>query len=305
MATLGFASEKMYETPDEFFGWLQLILLAIDVLDLIWTQTVRMFMAYRFVRDLQKIVEPEAASACCGSKFAGNLLPKAFFTILGNTFLFMFMIYLMGAQMLTENYTSEDYSMKYRSILLMLCLIFLPLFSILLFLIANSYWVVEILITVNLRLSQSDELQKKLQSDHNTMMVDAVGYAMDKAQNTQQRLDDIQNISTTKKVLYALSEFPVILMLLLWEAMVLCVCLAFGGYENTANNIYVISGFGLVTIIANWHLILLVVVMNGSLVVILPGVVLYPLSLMLCFWKKPTVSPEEDEDRMIREGTIL
>ena len=47
MAAVAFATEKMYTEPKDAFGWIQLILLIIDVIELVWTQTVRLMMTYK------------------------------------------------------------------------------------------------------------------------------------------------------------------------------------------------------------------------------------------------------------------
>ena len=63
MAAVGFATEKMYNEPEDAFGWIQLILLIIDVIELVWTQTVRLKMTYKVS---VKIAEPQKQKVFIG-----------------------------------------------------------------------------------------------------------------------------------------------------------------------------------------------------------------------------------------------
>ena len=297
MATLGFASDKMYTKPANALAWTQVILLTIDVLDLLWTQSVRLYMIYQLFADLKDTMksdeDEESKKSCCSSADAGGLLMRGYVTIVGNAVLFLLQVVLMGAQMNAENLqTSKHYYMGYRSGMQAFCLIVLPLYSMFMFVVANSYWVMELLIMLNLKVGTSPDFQKKYDSD--VVVSDAVGFCMARAETTKDRLADIQSLSKSKKVLYGLSDARIIVLLLIWVALVCMVLFTFDAFENPIYDSLALGSFAVVAAVSNYQLVALVVTMVVTTPVLAVGMAVYPVSMMICFWKKPTIDPEDD-----------
>ena len=67
------------------------------------------------------------------------MLPRAFLTGTGNTCLYMYFLYMMTIQNHKENFEPEDYRMEWRSGVICLALIVLPLYSVLLFFVSQHF----------------------------------------------------------------------------------------------------------------------------------------------------------------------
>ena len=237
--------------------------------------------------------DEESKKSCCSSADAGGLLMRGYVTIVGNAVLFLLQVVLMGAQMNAENLqTSKHYYMGYRSGMQAFCLIVLPLYSMFMFVMANSYWVMELLIMLNLKVGTSPDFQKKYDSD--VVVSDAVGFCMARAETTKDRLADIQSLSTSKKVLYGLSDARIIVLLLIWVALVCMVLFTFDAFENPIYDSLALGSFAVVAAVSNYQLVALVVTMVVTTPVLAVGMAVYPVSMMICFWKKPTIDPEDD-----------
>ena len=160
------------------------MLLGIDLIDLLWTQALRMYMLYKLIKDINKILNPNQEANCCSYSIGGSILPRAYITVLGNTLIFLFLIFMLGAQMHQENLEQQAYRMTWKSGLLTASLIVLPIHTMVLFLVANSYWVLEMFIKINLQISKSEEFQKKLEEDCGASVSDVVNFAVYKGSKT-------------------------------------------------------------------------------------------------------------------------
>ena len=56
-----------------------------------------MWILYNLMKDVHTILAPEKdISGFKGLKFAGSLLPRAYFTVLGNTVVFLYIMSMLG-----------------------------------------------------------------------------------------------------------------------------------------------------------------------------------------------------------------
>ena len=56
IAIVGFATEKMYLEPANTLGYFQIVFLCLDTIYLFGTQIIRMYMFYKLLKDLKKIM---------------------------------------------------------------------------------------------------------------------------------------------------------------------------------------------------------------------------------------------------------
>lgn len=250
-------------------------------------------MLYKLIQDINKILKPDEKSTCCSYTIGGSILPRAYITVLGNTLIFLILIFMLGAQMHQENLEQESYRMTWKSGLLTTSLIVLPIYSMILFLVVNSYWVLETFININLQISQSEEFQKKLEEDYGASVSGAVSFAVSKGSKTQDQLDNIQSLSTSKKILYSLTEIHSVVLLLMWEAIVITTVFSFDGFDHLGFNLVTKIAFCVFALLVNNHIGLLALIMIVAAPVAFVGLLFYPFSVLLCFWK--TFNVEDDE----------
>ena len=99
------ATEESPPNPEEqAMEWVQLILLIIDFTELTWTYVVRIYMLYKLLKDVQRILDPEKVNqGCCSWNIAAYILPRAYLTTIGNTILFVFLMIMLGTQVYRDN----------------------------------------------------------------------------------------------------------------------------------------------------------------------------------------------------------
>ncbi len=299
VSVLGVASDKMYSgSTSGAFGWVQIGLLCIDVMDLIWTQIVRLYMIYKFVKDLQRALMPDESQSCCNFNFAGRLLPRLYFTAVGNHLLFLLLIFIMFAQMNNDNLKTSNYRMTFSSMVIAISLMVLPILSLILFFAANGFWVMEFLISVNLKIATDTEFQKSLEDDYGAVMSDSLSFAMNKAKRktAQRQLEDIRQIPAMKKLFYGLSEVHVLGLLFLWEALVLLVLIMFDGFSSAGPLYSTKILFMIFSMVTNAQVLLLCIAMNTSTPFVFIGMLFYPISVYLCFDKIYGNDEEDDSD---------
>ena len=56
---------------------------------------------------------------------------------------------MYGIQVHKDNYIPTDYRLALNSAIIMICMILLPLYSIVLFALVNYYWVTEVIVNIN------------------------------------------------------------------------------------------------------------------------------------------------------------
>ena len=263
---------------------LQLILLAIDVADLLWTQGLRMFMFYKLIKDINGILNGSKKAGCFSYSFGGWILPRAFITVLGNTCIFLFIIFMLGVQMHRENLEQETYRMTWKSALLTTSLIILPIFSTVLFVVANSFWVLEIFININLQVSRSEDFQKKLE-DYGSSVSGAVTFAVDKGSKTRDRLVDMRSLSFSKKLFYSLTEVHGVVLVVIWECLVITTIFAFDGFNELSFNATTRTVFCVFSFVVNNHVGLLAFTLTITAPAAAVSFIFYPISIILCFWK--------------------
>ncbi len=292
VSVLGVATEQMYNKPDQPFGWVQVVLLLIDILDLIWTQLVRIYMLRRFVKDLQKALKPKESITW--------FLHRMYFTVVGNTLLFLFLIFIMGAQMNNDNATSQDYSMTFRSTIMSLALIILPILSIILFLFANSYWVLEFLINTNIAISADANFKEALGEEYGYTIEDTLQFVSARANDSKNQLLTLKEVHPFKRILYGLTEVHVLSLLFIWEVLIALVWILFNGMSTTVALWTIKMLFVVLSVIVNGHVLLLALTMNTMLPIAIVGFISYPFCVSFCFKKfNPEEEQEEEQEEIL------
>ncbi|ELT90042.1 hypothetical protein CAPTEDRAFT_206415 [Capitella teleta] len=289
ISIVGFATERMYQTPEDAFGWTQLILLVIDTIELVFTQGLRVFMVYRFMRDIQGVLKPGTSKGLCAQQFAGLVLSRAYLTFLGNVVLMLLLATMMGIQVHSDNYTSSNYHLTFRSGMLMVCLLILPIFSFVLFILANAYWIMEILIGLNLSVGQDESFSDKLKENYGEAVQGALQYAQHKIPASSKRLESLRETPTHKKALYGVLEIPIVLCIFVYEILLLSSLFLFNGFADPWQNNAVVLCFLVVLVAANIHLIALMALSNLSIVLIVLSVLVYPFTVPICCRRKQQV----------------
>ncbi|XP_013379434.1 uncharacterized protein LOC106150944 [Lingula anatina] len=223
---IAIATEQSY-TFEEVAAIITMALLFIDGIDLIFNvYTVRMFMAWKITRNIEdeilKVAVDESNTlenaTLGGSKF-GRVLQRFYFTMLGNTMLMGLMLCTLGVQVLYDNQDSGDYTMSLYAILQIVLVLFFPFYSIFLFIAVNYFWIFELFISINRAVMRKKEIQENLVKDYGEMVGEVLNFAIDKSDYTEVRHEDIQTITSTQKFFYALWEWWIAILLLMWPLM--------------------------------------------------------------------------------------
>ena len=303
ISVVGFASDRLYN-PSDAFQVFQLALLVVDIVNLVWAQCVRMFMIQKFMKDLQGLLNTSGEKVgFFGMRSPGRILERAYMTTVGNTILMFYLIVLFAFHEDTDNPSEGVYLMSWRSALLALSLTALPVFSIILFLLTNSFWVLKIFMTINLRVSSDEEFQENLTKKYGHTVSDAMNLAVKQGDKTKKRLEGMNQMPLLKKVFFGLTTFWMIPLILLWQvlaALPLVTILAYGSQQGnltatTHQPVYYIAASmvycGLL-LIFNAHLLLLALALDIMIPIVFLCFLIYPISLPILFRKQMQVRPE-------------
>ncbi len=287
LSVVGFTTEKMYEVPSNTFGWVQLVLIILDVVSLFITQTIRMYMLYKLMRDLRKVFSPaEENPGCCKWDLAGRILPRAYHTIAGNLVLMLVLIGLFGCQCNRDNATTSDYRLSTSSGLLMMCFILLPNLSLLLFVIENAYWLLELFMTINFVVGSDKGFQEDLKEHYGEMVAGTLRYTMDKMPTSDQRLHSLKDTNSVRKFLYAVTELLALVLLCFWQLLVFLALYYFDGFADATSILLGRVVFAVVCLVANPHTVVLSVLGNFLAAAGLASLIVYPIFVPLCMRKK-------------------
>ncbi len=291
--------------------WLEKFLLIFDVFDLIYNQFLLILIIHRILKGIEdQIIETEDQDDGVSktAKYCSwNVIQRARITLIGNIGLFFTMIGILYMQVWFDNPVAgeEKYNGSTSSWLIVICLILLPNVSAILFFLANSYWILKLFIQVNV--SMGDEKhQKEMEDEFGYIVADALAFAAKKAEESKQRLEDLDNLSSQKRILYCLSEISAVILIFVWCCMV---CTVIGALIIDLTNFpevgdikslnwlpYFLIGIYLVVIvIVNHHLVLLSLIIVLLIIPFIIGFVFYPFAIYLLFYKKAKVANTEDQ----------
>ena len=274
LSVFGFANDKMYQMPGDFYGWLQIVLLTIDIFDMVWTQIMRMFMIYTFVNDVRGFLGSDV-------NIGGNVLGRALFTTVANFVVFMFVILLLGAQVHDDNYTSGDYHATSRSGFLMIAVMTLPLFNLFMFVVVNVQWLVELLLLLGSRgqTEDADSLKKTELGD----MTTAVAQRAHASDEIKKRLDGMRSVHPFKKLISVVVEPKIAALIFVWEIIVFLAIFYFDGCHNISicQGYVVQSLFAAIAIVTNSHLVVVTFFFNVIVTCVMAAMLVYPFSIPL------------------------
>ena len=169
----------------------------------------------------------------------------------------------------------------------MVVIVVLPTASLLLFFVSNLFWIMEMLMKINIGVGANVQFQEKLREEYGDSMSDALQYSRTKIPATEKRLAAIQDSSTMTKLLYCLYEVQFVAMIFAWQWILFAAIYFFDGFDNASWNLTAKLMFVVLFAVANPHLALLMTLNNFMVVALLMGTVVYPFCLPLCCRQKP------------------
>ena len=130
------------------------------------------------------------------------------------------------------------------------------------FVVCNSYWILEILMHLNERASSNEEFQNELKGKYGDVASDAVNLAISKTGQTSKKLKNLQSLPNWKKATFSLVEAPLVALLLLWEIIFSVAIFTFDGFEEKDYNTTARVFIGFCALVANLHTIVLAFLVN-------------------------------------------
>ena len=192
------------------------------------------------------------------SKSAMPITSRIMYTVVLNSLLFGFMLIQLGLQIYHENLdenkpdhiiakqdqlsheTGDEVELVVVGItagLMLPATIIVPLFSIVVFVLANYYYVLELFIKINIEVINKKECREKLE-EHGDVAKGLVGFASKNIHATPGRLRDIQSLSTFQRVFYVLREWWIDLIFFLWGFIIVGYCVLFYFYYTNHVSVY-------------------------------------------------------------------
>ena len=306
LTVVAFSSGKDYnvfinaEDRADVFKWCQMFLLLTDTAYLVITQVLRLRMLYRLLKDIQTNLGTGDELNLTGDwSLAGRIMPRAYFTVIGNIVLFIFLVIMFGAQVHKDNVETEDFGISMQSGVIMVCLLLLPFYSIGMFALVNYFWIMEIVLNINLTIGRQDELQDKLLADesYGKVMEVALSMAKKNIKVSEQKYKIIQTTPRWRKVLYGLTELHILLLLFFYQIVMVAALFVFDGFDTDAKNIAVRVLFGLVMIVVNSHAFVMAIFSNFVLLLLGIGMLFYPIFIMICCTQQLKDEGDEDEEK--------
>ena len=195
---------------------------------------------------------PEATGQ--NTRFA--ITSRIFYTVVLNALLFGFMIIHLALQVYHENLSKnkptshrlaeieasknlglpeDDVEIVYMSYvggLMLICTIVVPIFNIVIFILANYYYIIELMIKINLHVVKKEDFRKQLE-EHGDVAKGILGFAGKNVHATPGRLRDIQSLTTFQRVFFVLREWWIDLIFFAWAIIIVGYCILFIEYYNS------------------------------------------------------------------------
>ena len=295
-----FSTEKTYRTPDNAFGWVQIALLFIDVLGIFAAQVMRMVIVYKLIRDIITMLNPVGGNKVY-SPIANAVLFRMLMVIIANFFVYISLALMLLAQVHSDNYFSENFDITWRSGSLILALTLMPWLNLLSFALVNYYWLLEILVSMNIKLATDVEFQNHMKSKYGEMVTDIINAAMLKANTSKKTLADINATAYMKKLLWVLQQPLSAIVFFAWQAIILLTSVAFDADYCFINCKYIywilMVTFVICTCLINVHALLATISFNIMISLLFSVVIpFYPVCVPLLFWVKQTT--HEDKHKL-------
>ncbi|XP_067930790.1 uncharacterized protein [Watersipora subatra] len=229
---------------NERLSIIDVILITFDVCSLLYVYVSRMYIVYCFMKNLESMF-PNATDA--SNRFA--ITTRIFYTVVLNSLLFGFMIIHLSLQVYHENLPENKPAahrekelargekvqiiyVSYIAGLMMVCTIVLPIFNIVIFVLANYYYVIELMVNINLHVVRKKECRKKLE-EHGDVAKGIIGFAGQNVHATPGRLRDLQTLTMFQRVFFVLREWWIDVIFAVWATMVVGYCILFFQYYNS------------------------------------------------------------------------
>ena len=296
----GFANDRVETDP---FGTVQLVLIIIDAIDVLWTQMMRIYIIHTFLKDIR---------AFLGSKVDIGLyiFHRGIFTAISNFVLFIFLIILLGLQVHNDNYCNTHDSktdiwcknmtnnnstdpLKYRgsvnSTFLLIAVVLMPLFNLVMFVVVNYFWVLELLLLLG---AESKE-DKWKDADIGRTVADIA----DIAKASVAKLNNIRSVPPFTKFISVVTKPVFAAMILVWEVILVLAIYYFDGchqsFSSWCSKDVVQSIFVVIAIVTNTHAVIVAILFNAGIVIAIAAVLFYPVSFPL-FLKRDDIVPVEE-----------
>lgn len=211
-----------------------------------------MYILHKFMTNLDSMF-PAAQS-----KEVLPITSRIMYTFVLNSMLFGFMLIQLSLQIYHENLSenkpaniiakehqlSADTGQEVELLvvgvtagLMLPATIIVPLFSLVVFVLANYYYVLELFIKINIEVINKKDCREKLEGQGD-MAKGIMGFASKNIHATPGRLRDIQSLSTFQRVFYVLREWWIDLIFLLWAFIIVGYCVLFYFYYKNHVSVY-------------------------------------------------------------------
>ena len=264
-------------------GRLDLILITFDIISLIYVYGSRIYIVFKFMQNLTEMM-PDIADTNSIFAFTNRII----FTVILNSFLFASMIALLGLQVYHENLPEnkpaevlqqeeetgeEKIIMTHVAAYMLITTLLVPILSIVVFALANYYYLLELMIKVNVQVLQSGDMREKI-DEYGEVAQGIMGFAKKNVHATPGRLRDIQSLTTFQRVFYVLREWWIDLLFSVWSAILVLYSYFFYEYvskDSVNGTFYLVYIATFVTcvsifVFANYHTFLVVLVTNVIMV---------------------------------------
>ena len=261
-----------------FQSLVDLVLAGLYILTLIYVYFVRIHIIFRIQQTVAGVMP--AVTKDDGMFSLGN---RALFTAFLNLISFMSMILLLGLQIYYENLPEskssevlqmenstnvEQIVMSYVTVYMLITTLLVPILSIVVFALANYYYLLELMIKINFYLSRSAKLRNRLRASSDTAD-DIINFAKDNIHATPGRLRDLYSLNAFQRVFYILREWWADLLSLCWISVLGFFCyFSYTSIDSDSDSetlfpqIYLSTFIISASILAltNFHVILIVIV---------------------------------------------
>ena len=303
LSVFGFANDTIATDP---FGIVQLVLLIIDAIDALWTQIMRIYMIRRFVEDIRAVL---------GSKtdIGLNILLRGIITTISNLVLFIFLIILLGLQVHNDNYCNTHDSktdiwcknmmnnnstdpLKYRgsvnSTFLLIAVVLLPLFNLVMFVVVNYHWVIELLLLLS-----AEGYEVRWEDTFSGEVLAKVKDTEKEFGLIEEKLNNIRSVPPFTRFISVVTEPVFAAMILVWEVILVLAIYYYDGCHHSLSSVcskgVVQTIFVLIAIVTNTHAVIVAILFNAGIVIAVAALLFYPVSVPL-FLKRDDIVPVEE-----------
>lgn len=264
-----------------------MIMTGLYILTLIYVYGCRIYIAFTLHQNITSMV-PNVKKEDTYWSF-GN---RTVFNIFLNSFLFVLMIFLLALQVYHENLSEnkpidvqqkenetgeEQIVMSQITIYMIITTLIVPTLSLVVFAFLNYYYLLEIMIKVNIHVLNSGRLRNKIKQ-HSPQTNDILRFAKMNIHATPGRLRDIKSLNLFQRVFYILQEWWIDLLVLIWVAMIATYCYFTYNHINTGS----MSGLFLQIYLATFVLcasIFVLVHFHGIIIVLVVSITALPLCM--------------------------